>query len=118
MGNKVSLEENLIDLRIVSKQMARSAKKCEANEKAALNKLKKVSGIDCHLFLVLFRKNRQVNYDLTALLARVYFAESCPNLFLILLLFLFFCANRPSSRATRKAHAFMDKTPFAKRIKP
>jgi len=42
MGNKVSLEENLIDLRIVSKQMARSAKKCEANEKAAINKLKKV----------------------------------------------------------------------------
>jgi len=42
MGNKVSLEENLIDLRIVSKQMNRSAKKCEANEKAAINKLKKV----------------------------------------------------------------------------
>ena len=42
MGNKVSLEENLIDLRIVSKQMTRSAKKCESNEKAAINKLKKV----------------------------------------------------------------------------
>lgn len=42
MGNKVSLEENLIDLRIVSKQMNRSAKKCEQNEKAAINKLKKV----------------------------------------------------------------------------
>lgn len=47
MGNKVSLEENLIDLRIVSKQMSRSAQKCEKNEKAALAKLKKV----CLLFI-------------------------------------------------------------------
>jgi hypothetical protein len=43
MGNKVSLEENLIDLKIVSKQMIRSAQKCEQNEKAAINKLKKVT---------------------------------------------------------------------------
>jgi len=42
MGNKVSLEEELINLRIVSKQMQRSSKKCEKNEKAALEKLKKV----------------------------------------------------------------------------
>jgi len=42
MGNKVSLEEEMINLRIVSKQMARSAKKCEKNEKVALEKLKKV----------------------------------------------------------------------------
>jgi charged multivesicular body protein 1 len=42
MGNKVSLEEELINLRITSKQMGRSAKKCEKNEKAALDKLKKV----------------------------------------------------------------------------
>jgi charged multivesicular body protein 1 len=41
MGNKVSLEEQLIDLRITSKQMQRSAKKCEKNQKAALEKLKK-----------------------------------------------------------------------------
>mmetsp|Transcript_16138 Transcript_16138/g.23595 ORF Transcript_16138/g.23595 Transcript_16138/m.23595 type:complete len:205 (+) Transcript_16138:87-701(+) len=41
MGNKVSLEDNLIDMRITSKQMQRSAKKCEKNEKAALEKLKK-----------------------------------------------------------------------------
>jgi len=41
MGNKVSLEEEMINLRIVSKQMQRSAKKCEKNEKAALEKLKK-----------------------------------------------------------------------------
>uniref|UniRef100_A0A6U5G2I4 Chromatin-modifying protein 1a n=1 Tax=Grammatophora oceanica TaxID=210454 RepID=A0A6U5G2I4_9STRA len=41
MGNKVSLEEELINLRIVSKQMQRSSKKCEKNEKAATQKLKK-----------------------------------------------------------------------------
>lgn len=41
MGNKISLEEQLIDLRITSKQMQRSAKKCEKNEKAAIEKLKK-----------------------------------------------------------------------------
>jgi charged multivesicular body protein 1 len=44
MGNKVSLEDEMVNLRIVSKQMQRSAKKCEKNEKAALDKLKKVSG--------------------------------------------------------------------------
>ena len=42
MGNRVSLEDEMINLRIVSKQMQRSAKKCEKNEKAALDKLKKV----------------------------------------------------------------------------
>mmetsp|Transcript_13601 Transcript_13601/g.20449 ORF Transcript_13601/g.20449 Transcript_13601/m.20449 type:complete len:203 (+) Transcript_13601:117-725(+) len=41
MGNSVSLEEQLIDLRITTKQMQRSAKKCEKNEKAAIEKLKK-----------------------------------------------------------------------------
>jgi len=42
MGNKVSLEDEMINLRIVSKQMQRSSKKCEKNEKAAIEKLKKV----------------------------------------------------------------------------
>lgn len=41
MGNSVSLEEEMINLRIVAKQMQRSAKKCEKNEKAAIEKLKK-----------------------------------------------------------------------------
>jgi charged multivesicular body protein 1 len=41
MGNKISLEEELVNLRITSKQMHRSSKKCEKNEKAALEKLKK-----------------------------------------------------------------------------
>jgi len=43
MGNQVSLEDEMVNLRIVSKQMQRSSKKCEKNEKAALQKLKKVS---------------------------------------------------------------------------
>jgi charged multivesicular body protein 1 len=41
MGNSVSLEDEMVNLRIVSKQMQRSSKKCEKNEKAALQKLKK-----------------------------------------------------------------------------
>ena len=40
---KVSLEDELINLKITSKQMQRSSKKCEKNEKAAIEKLKKVS---------------------------------------------------------------------------
>lgn len=51
MGNKVSLEEEMINLRIVSKQMQRSSKKCEKNEKQALEKLKKVSKDSLYLFL-------------------------------------------------------------------
>ena len=43
MGNSVSLEEELINLRMTSKQMQRAAKKCEKNEKAAVVKVKKVS---------------------------------------------------------------------------
>ena len=42
MGNSVSLEEELINLRLTSKQMQRASKKCEKNEKAAVLKLKKV----------------------------------------------------------------------------
>lgn len=51
MGNSISLEEELINLRMVSKQMQRSSKKCEKNEKAAVDKLKKVR----------FRNNVAVN---------------------------------------------------------
>lgn len=46
MGNKVSLEEELINFKLVSKQMQRSSKQCEKKEKAALEKLKQVSEID------------------------------------------------------------------------
>lgn len=41
MGNKISLEDNLLDMRITSKQMQRASKKCEKNEKSAIEKLKK-----------------------------------------------------------------------------
>mmetsp|Transcript_15072 Transcript_15072/g.33621 ORF Transcript_15072/g.33621 Transcript_15072/m.33621 type:complete len:206 (-) Transcript_15072:1433-2050(-) len=41
MGNSQSLENELVNLRITSKQMLRSSKKCEKNEKAAKEKLKK-----------------------------------------------------------------------------
>jgi len=41
MGNKVSLEDEMINLKITSKQMVRASKKCEKNEKAAIEKLKK-----------------------------------------------------------------------------
>ncbi|CAM9849886.1 unnamed protein product [Chrysoparadoxa australica] len=40
MGNKMSLEEELINLRLTSKQMVRGSKKCEKNETIAKNKLK------------------------------------------------------------------------------
>ena len=47
MGNSVSLEEELINLRLTSKQMQRASKKCEKNEKAAVLKLKKVCAFFC-----------------------------------------------------------------------
>lgn len=42
MGNSVSLEDELINLRMTSKQMQNSSKKCDKNEKAAVAKVKKV----------------------------------------------------------------------------
>lgn len=42
MGNKISLEDELINLRITSKSMNRSSAKCKKHEKAALDRLKKV----------------------------------------------------------------------------
>ncbi|GMH62772.1 hypothetical protein TrRE_jg6946 [Triparma retinervis] len=41
MGAAPSLEDELVNLRITSKQMSRSAVKCEKNEKQAIAKLKK-----------------------------------------------------------------------------
>lgn len=41
MGNKHSLEDDLIQFRLTSKQMARSAKKCEQNMETQKQKLKK-----------------------------------------------------------------------------
>ncbi|GAB5036344.1 snf7 family protein [Nannochloropsis oceanica] len=41
MGNKPSLEDHLVNLRLTSKQMVRGSKKCESSEKEAKSKLKK-----------------------------------------------------------------------------
>lgn len=41
MGNKISLEDEMINLKLAAKQMNRSSRKCEKNEKAAIEKLKK-----------------------------------------------------------------------------
>lgn len=45
MGNKISLEDELVNLRITSKSMNRSSVKCRKNEKVALDKLKKVTDV-------------------------------------------------------------------------
>lgn len=40
-GKSVSLEEELINLKLTSKQMARASKKCDKNQKSAVAKVKK-----------------------------------------------------------------------------
>lgn len=86
MGNKVSLEENLINLRIVSKQMQRSSAKCKKNEKAATEKLKKVCVCGKRE-----RANRQtIKNSLSLSLGRhgVYITSHIPSIYLLLLLLL------------------------------
>lgn len=46
MGNRQSLEDHLVNLRLASKQMVRASKKAESSEKEAKNKLKKA--IEAH----------------------------------------------------------------------
>mmetsp|Transcript_27389 Transcript_27389/g.50473 ORF Transcript_27389/g.50473 Transcript_27389/m.50473 type:complete len:203 (+) Transcript_27389:361-969(+) len=41
MGNSISLEDELINLKMISKQMQRASKKCGKKEKTAVKKLKK-----------------------------------------------------------------------------
>jgi hypothetical protein len=53
MGNSVSLEEELINLRMTSKQMQRASKKCLKNEKDAVIKVKKVR----YYFLYIMHNN-------------------------------------------------------------
>lgn len=71
------MEDNLIDLRIVSKQMARSAKKCESNEKAALGKLKKVP-----------KQEYKISYERNRFVLPICFAYSPVNLSFVTLLCL------------------------------
>ena len=54
MGNSVSLEDELINLRLTSKQMQNASKKCDKNEKAAVNKVKKVLAFDIFYMLLLY----------------------------------------------------------------
>mmetsp|Transcript_36562 Transcript_36562/g.88605 ORF Transcript_36562/g.88605 Transcript_36562/m.88605 type:complete len:101 (-) Transcript_36562:552-854(-) len=99
MGNKVSLEDEMINLRIVGKQMQRSAKKCEKNEKAALEKLKKV-GISSDFLMP------RLDFITLVFLHFVFF------FFLILLHWL-----RPLNKETMRVHGFTDKTLFVKKIR-
>jgi nitrate/nitrite-specific signal transduction histidine kinase len=94
MGNKVSLEDEMINLRIVSKQMQRSAKKCEKNEKAALDKLKKV------------RKQKQDWNTLWRIKKNL--STHSPTCLLY----------RPFNKEIMKVQRFTDRMPFVKRIKP
>ena len=93
MGNSVSLEEELINLRLTSKQMQRASKKCEKNEIAAVDKVKKVN-----------MRNRSH-------CARRHTDEASPCLPLSIS-FL-----RPSNREIRRALEFTPKMPYEKKIK-
>lgn len=107
MGNKVSLEENLIDLRIVSKQMVRSSAKCEKNQKAALAKLKKVS---VHMSYIIMIGSR------TELPAE-YIPSLFPSYFHMIFFFWFFWLHRRFNKVIRKVHASTDKMRYGKRIR-
>lgn len=56
MGYKAqqSLENNMIELKMVSRQMLRSTKKCEKREQQALAKLKKVRNTTLRFALNIF----------------------------------------------------------------
>jgi hypothetical protein len=106
MGNKVSLEEEMINLRIVSKQMNRSSKKCEKNEKAALEKLKKVRIESWYSAAAGPNRASDANYILY---------DSCHSHFSTLLLL---CSlSRLSNRATRKVPAFTRRMLYVKKIR-
>uniref|UniRef100_A0A7S2GWE3 Charged multivesicular body protein 1b n=1 Tax=Helicotheca tamesis TaxID=374047 RepID=A0A7S2GWE3_9STRA len=66
-GKKPTLEDELINLKITSKQMQRQAKKCERNEKAAIEKVKKAikqgnkEGAQIHAQDAIREKNQALN---------------------------------------------------------
>lgn len=68
MGNRQSLEDHLVNLRLTSKQMQRGSKKCEEAEKAAKTKLKKaiqaqnVEGARIYAQNAIREKNQALNY--------------------------------------------------------
>jgi hypothetical protein len=101
MGNKVSLEENLIDLKIVAKQMVRSSKKCEKNEAAAIAKLKKVRFV------------RSISLSPPC---RIIHHTKLNSRFTIMIQY-YTIHHRPFNRVIRKERGFTDKTRYGKRIK-
>lgn len=68
MGQKHSLEDDLITFRLTSKQMARSAKKCDKNMAAQKEKLKKaieqgnMDGAKIYAQNVIREKNQSLNF--------------------------------------------------------
>lgn len=68
MGQKHSLEDDLINFRLTSKQMLRSAKKCEKNMSANKEKLKKaieqgnMEGAKIYAQNVIREKNQNLNF--------------------------------------------------------
>ena len=106
MGNSISLEEELINLRMVSKQMQRSSKKCEKNEKAAVDKLKKVRSC-VQMSRCIMRRGESLRY------AKVLqCAVNCNSSIMIVNSFY-----RPSNRGIRRGHVFMHKMQYEKRIR-
>ena len=100
MGQRVSLQEELINMKITSKQMVSASKKCEKNEKKYRKDVKKAGS----------RRPTSVPslpYD------------SSPGMVAVGGLFLDFDGNaprRPSRRATRKVLGFMRRTLLERRI--
>ena len=68
MGNKHSLQDDIITFRLTSKQMARSAKKCDKNMATAKEKLKKaieqgnMEGARIYAQNYTREKNQSLNY--------------------------------------------------------
>jgi charged multivesicular body protein 1 len=68
MGQKHSLEDDLITFRLTSKQMARSAKKCDKNMTTQTEKLKKaikdgnMEGAKIYAQNVIREKNQSLNF--------------------------------------------------------
>lgn len=68
MGQKHSLEDDLITFKLTSKQMARSAKKCDKNKEIQTEKLKKaikdgnMEGAKIYAQNVIREKNQSLNF--------------------------------------------------------
>lgn len=68
MGNKVSLQDELVNLKITSKQMVSASKKCEKNQKTAKNQVKKaiekgnMEGARIYAQNAIREKNQALNY--------------------------------------------------------